>query len=142
MKALTFFKSGVGLIYTTILFWLLYFVFIWVSRYILLLNWTGAILFWIIGLPIAIGLFQAISTVAAIPAVYLMKGAKWIGWILVLPCIYFMFSWGYFLWNVASAIGGLLVWLLSISWFLETAWLFVAYLMVAIGSCYETDIKR
>lgn len=137
MKATTFLKSGIGLIYTTVLMAAVYFGIIWLTQYIVNLSWTGALIFWIVGAPIVIGLSQAIASLAAIPTAYLMKGAKWMGWLLVVPVLYFMISYGAILWHVASSVGGLLVWLLMISWFGETAWLFIAYLYIAIGSAYE-----
>lgn len=137
MKLSTCIKSGLGLIYTTVLLGAAYCGIVWATQYIIRLNWTGAILFWLIGIPILIGLFQFISVLAAIPSVYLLKGSKWLSWLLALPTIFFMFGLGSFFWRIASSIGGLLIWLVMISWFFETAWLFVAYFMSAIGSAYE-----
>ncbi len=138
MKVSTVLKSGIGLIYTTILIWAVYLGVIWLTQFIIKLSWTGAILFWLIGTPITIGLFQAFASLAAIPVIYLMKGSKWICWLLLLPTLYFLFSFGWFLWTLGSAIGGALIWLLLVSWFCETAWLFVAYFTAAIGSAYES----
>lgn len=139
MKALTCFKSGIGLIYTSIILAALYFGVVWLTQYVVLLNWTGAILFWLFGLPIVIGLFQAVASVLAFPVVYLLKGAKWMCWLLLLPMLYFSYSFGHFLWMIASAAEGILVWLLAISWFMEIGWLFVAYFMIAMGSAYEEE---
>lgn len=137
MKASTFLKSGVGLVYTTILIAALYMGIIWLTRFVVNFTWTGALLFWGIGLPIVVGLFQFIATFSAIPVVHLMKGAKWLSWLLVLPALFFVYSLGAFLWKIASSVGGVLIWLLMISWFAETAYLFVSYLYIAIGSAYE-----
>lgn len=139
MKLSTILKSGLGLIYTTALIAAVYMGVIWLTQFIIKLNLTGAILYWLIGIPIIVGLFQFIASIVAIPAIYLLKGSKWMSWLLVLPTLFFVYSYGSFLWNLASAIGGVLVWLLLISWFLETIWLFVAYLMVAMGSAFETE---
>ena len=78
----------------------------------------------------------------AMPTVYLMKGSKWLSWLLLLPVVYFIFSFGRFLWLIAANVGGALIWLLMISWFAEIAWVFVAYLMVSIGSAYEEQPKN
>lgn len=139
MKISTFIKTGIGLVYTTILMAITLYGVSWATQFLIKLTWVGAILFWLIGVPIVIGLFQAIAALAAIPAVYLLKGAKWLGWLLVLPMLFFIYTFGAFLWKIASSIGGVLTWLLMISWFCETAWLFVAYLQIAIGSAYDTD---
>lgn len=139
MNASIYFKSGVGLIYTTILFFVIYLGLVWLSQYLIGFTWKGAILFWAIGLPVIIGLFQAIASLAAIPTMYLLKRFKWLCWLLLLPMLYFAYRFGAFLWELASAIGGILTWLLLISWFCETVWLFVAYFIAAIGSAYETD---
>lgn len=77
MKVSTCFKSGIGLVYTSIILAAIYFGAVWLTQYVVLLNWTGAILFWLFGLPIVIGLFQAVASALAFPAVYLLKGAKW-----------------------------------------------------------------
>lgn len=138
MKPSIILKSGVGLVYTTILITGIYFGVVWLTQFVIKLTWTGALLFWLIGIPIVIGLFQFFATTAAIPAVYLMKGSKWLSWLLLLPTIFFLFSFGRFLWILASDIGGVLIWLLLISWFAETAWMFVAYAMASIGSAYDT----
>lgn len=139
MKVSTILKSGLGLIYTTIVLTLVYFGVVWITSYIIKFSWTGAILFWLIGIPVIIGLFQAIASIMAIPICYLLKGAKGLAWILLLPTLLFLWSYGHFLWMLASGIGGILVWLLLISWFCETVWLLIAYFMIAIGSAYEDD---
>lgn len=139
MRFSTILKSGLGLIYTSIIIAAIYFVLVWVTQYIVNFTWTGAILFWLIGLPIMIGLFQAIASIAAMPVVYLMKGSKGVSWLLILPASFFLFSFGTFLWTVASSVGGILIWLLLISWFSEVVWLFVAYFMVAISSAYNSE---
>lgn len=142
MKISIWLKSGLGLIYTTILLAAAYFGTVWLTKFIINFTWLGAILFWIIGLPITIGLFQFLASVAAIPSVYLLKGSKWLSWVLLLPTLFFLYCLGSFLWELASTIGGILTWLLLISWFCESAWLFVAYFMVAIGSAHDTGQKR
>lgn len=138
MKLSTILKSAVGLIYTTIFLIVVEFGAVWLTQFIIRLDWTGAIIFWLIVIPIAIGLFQFIATIAGIPVVYLFKGSKWISWLMLLPTLYVLYSYGAFLWNLASAIGGVLAWLILISWFFETAWLFVSYCYIAIGSAYES----
>lgn len=142
MKILTILKSGVGLVYTTILIAAVWFGAIWLTQFVIKLSWTGAIIFWLIGLPIMIGLFQFLATLMAMPTVYLIKGSKWLSWLLLLPVVYFIFSFGRFLWLIAANVGGALIWLLMISWFAEIAWVFVAYLMVSIGSAYEEQPKN
>ncbi|MBD5267963.1 MAG: hypothetical protein HDS41_07315 [Bacteroides sp.] len=134
-------KSALGLIYTVLIMLAIEAGLIWLTRYLIFFNWTWgwALAFWVIGLPLIIGIFQFLATISAIPAVYLMKGSKALGWILLLPAIYFIVSWGYFLYNVASSIGGILTWLIFISWFAETAWFFGAYSFIAIGSAYEHE---
>ncbi len=139
MKPSVIFKSGVGLIYTTILIAATYFGFVWLTQFVIKLNWTGALVFWFIGIPIVAGLFQFLATTAAIPTMYLMKGSKWLSWLLLLPTVFFLLSFGRFLWILASDISGVLIWLLLISYFLETAWLFVAYAMASIGSAYDYE---
>lgn len=139
MKISTVIKSAVGLIYTTILIAALYFGVVWLTQFVIKLTWIGAALFWLIGIPVIIGLFQFLASTAAIPAAYLMKGSKWLSWLLLLPALFFLFSFGRFLWILASDIGGVLIWLLLISWFCETAWMFVAYVLVSIGSAYDTE---
>lgn len=139
MTTSTILKSGIGLIYTAILIWTVYIGVMWLTQFIIKLTWIGAILFWLIGIPVIIGLFQALASIAAIPVVYLMKNSKWICWLLLLPTLYFLFSFGVFLWTLGLAIGGVLIWLLLISWFCETAWIFVVYFIAAIGSAYDTS---
>ena len=131
-------KSGIGLIYTTLLTAAFYFGMVWLTQYVIKLTWFGAFLYWIIGIPIIIGIYQFIATLAAIPTAYLLKGARWMCWLLLLPTLYFFLNFGYFLWKIASGIGGVLIWLLMISWFFENAWLFFAYFNTAIGSAYDT----
>lgn len=138
MKVSVILKSVVGLVYTTVILAAIYFCVIWLTKFVIPLSWTGAIVFWVVGLPIAIGLFQFLATMAAIPAVFLMKGSKWLSWLLLLPALFFLFSFGRFLWIVASGVGGALIWLLLISWFCEIAWLFTAYAIAAIGSAYDS----
>lgn len=137
MKPSVIFKSGVGLIYTTVLIAATYFGVVWLTQFVIKLNWIGALVFWLIGIPIVAGLFQFLATTAAIPTMYLMKGSKWLSWLLLLPTVFFLLSFGRFLWILASNIGGVLIWLLLISYFLETVWLFVAYVMASIGSAYD-----
>lgn len=137
MRLSIFLKSGLGLVYTTILIAVVYFGAVWLTQFLIKLTWIGAIVFWLVGIPIAIGLFQLLGSLAAIPSVYLMKGSKWLSWILLLPAIYFLFCFGRFLWILASNIGGALCWLVLITWFCETAWLFIIYALTAIGSAYD-----
>lgn len=134
-------KSAVGLIYTTLIMLVIEICFIWLTRYLIMFNWNWwwAIAFWMIGLPLIIGIFQVLATISAIPTAYLMKGCKAFGWILLLPSLYFTGSWGYFLYNIASSLGGILTWLLVISWFFETAWFVGSYSFIAIGSAYENE---
>lgn len=139
MKPSIVLKSGIGLVYTTILITAIYFGVVWLTQFVIKLTWTGAVLFWLIGLPIIIGLFQFLATTAAIPTVYLMRGSKWLSGLLLLPAMFFLFSFGRFLWILASDIGGVLIWLLLISWFLETAWIFAVYAMASIGSAYDIE---
>lgn len=142
MKVSTILKSGLGLIYTTVILAVVYMGIVWLTQYIVNFTWTGAILFWLIGLPIAIGLFQVIATIMAMPIGFLLRGTKWFVWILLLPTTFFLWSFGRFLWIAASEIGGILVWLLLISWFFETAWMLISYFMIAIGAAYEPTNDR
>ena len=130
-------KGCAGLIYTVILFLVLYFALIWVTRCILRLSWSGPVILWLLGFPIAIAIFQALATLAGVPIAYLMKGTRHFSWILVAPALYFIFSFGSVLWVCASTVGGVFIWLLAIAWFSETAYFFYAYLIIAIGAAFE-----
>lgn len=136
MKVSVLLKSGLGLVYTTVILLLVYFGAVWLTKYIVTFSWVGAILFWLIGLPIVVGLFQGLAAIIAVPIVRLMKGARWACWLLLLPTLYIVYCFGYWLWAVASEIGGVLCWLLAISWFLEIAWLFIAYFLTAMSAAY------
>lgn len=134
--------GGAGLIYTVVLFLALNVLFVWLSQYLVSFTWIGAAVFWIFGLPIIIGIFQTIASLASLPIVYLMKETRYLSLLLIIPALYCVFSLGHFLWILASSIGGILIWLLAITWFGETAWFFIACLILAISSAFETSENR
>ena len=140
MKAFgNFLKSIAGLIYTSIVLFLLEFGIVYGAALILRINWSwiGAILFWMFAMPVIIWLFQTLASVIAIPCAALMKRTKYLSLLILIPTIYFLFSFGKIMWLTASGIGGVLIWLICISVFLEFAWLFCVYAYVSIGSAFE-----
>ena len=134
-------KAVLGLVYTTLIMFACEFGILLLTYKVVQIHWTilGVLAFIFIGLPIIVGIFQLLATLLSIPVSYLLKGSRYISLVLLLPALYFSFSFGRVLWMIASAIGGISIWIFMVAWFFEFVWLFGAYVMIALSSAFESE---